>query len=278
MVKGKRAQRRGFPLLELLVVIGIVALLIAIVVPALSSVRESGRRVICGSNLRQLGLAMALYLNDNRGSFPYLAAGDPDNVSSMDWVVWRQSEINAPAPAVNLASGGIGPYLKLTPAKTNILICPSDPNPNQRGAEYGFPFSYTCNWHFGPLATGTLPKASNAEQLTSRLVDVRLPSEKVWMLEEDDRTVDDGSSAIWFPQGLWFVTNLLSNRHDRVYRRLSDLPRGEFIPNSQGRGNVLLADGHVDFLPRSFVHTREHALGDDLKLPSGGDYIDPPMR
>ncbi len=57
--------RRGFTLIELLIVIAIIAVLISLLLPALGSARETGRLVICQSNLRQMGLAMTMYANDN---------------------------------------------------------------------------------------------------------------------------------------------------------------------------------------------------------------------
>jgi prepilin-type N-terminal cleavage/methylation domain-containing protein/prepilin-type processing-associated H-X9-DG protein len=62
--------KKGFTLVELLVVISIIALLIVITLPAANKVQNSARRIACASNLKQIGLGMIAYLDDNNSVMP----------------------------------------------------------------------------------------------------------------------------------------------------------------------------------------------------------------
>ena len=70
MVRSPHKPGRGFTLVELLVVIGIIALLISILLPTLNRARQSANAVSCLSNQRQIGTAMVLYAQAHNGSLP----------------------------------------------------------------------------------------------------------------------------------------------------------------------------------------------------------------
>jgi prepilin-type N-terminal cleavage/methylation domain-containing protein/prepilin-type processing-associated H-X9-DG protein len=72
MVPRRASTRRSaFSLIELLVVIGIIAVLIGILLPVLSKAQSQAREKACAGNLRQIGQALVIYANDNRGFFPF---------------------------------------------------------------------------------------------------------------------------------------------------------------------------------------------------------------
>ena len=66
----------GFTLIELLVVVGIIAILAALLLPALASARNRGKQTSCLNNLHQLSVAVILYTDDNNGYFPVVAGGN----------------------------------------------------------------------------------------------------------------------------------------------------------------------------------------------------------
>jgi prepilin-type N-terminal cleavage/methylation domain-containing protein/prepilin-type processing-associated H-X9-DG protein len=84
---GRPACRVGFTLVELLVVVGIIAVLISILLPALGKAREQARRTVCASNVRTIGQAMLAAAVDNNGKFPDVSAYNPVTNPSADGAI-----------------------------------------------------------------------------------------------------------------------------------------------------------------------------------------------
>lgn len=118
-MRGKHKSRDGFSLVELLVVIGIIALLMSVLLPALARAREEEHRVHCQANMRQVGLELVNYANQWRGWMfpPALGAGNPP-ANRWPVFVFDPPVYNPP-----------------------ILLCPSDdPDPAEE-------HSYILNYH-----------------------------------------------------------------------------------------------------------------------------------
>jgi uncharacterized membrane protein len=125
----------AFTLVELLVVIGIIAILLGILLPALSKDRRSARQIVCESNLRQWGIGFQNYANNDGGMLPLDGVGDGNAISDA-WAVWNDPDVwsNAIPPLL-----GAHAYYDMQQANEqphawagSIWICPeaNEPAPN----------------------------------------------------------------------------------------------------------------------------------------------------
>ena len=129
-----KQRTRGFTLVELLVVIGIIALLISILLPSLNRAREAARVILCTSNTRQLTMAAIMFQQDHHGFLPpssdnaFAAIHDPSHTNF-------SYRLNAGVGALQDWASALLPYMgdrsvtdfqKAPPDKSKVFRCPSD--------------------------------------------------------------------------------------------------------------------------------------------------------
>jgi prepilin-type N-terminal cleavage/methylation domain-containing protein/prepilin-type processing-associated H-X9-DG protein len=268
-LRGSVPRPTGFTLVELLVVIGIIAVLVSILLPALGTVREQGRATVCMSNLRQIGTAMQGYAMDNDGFFPGAAVCWPQaRIREEDWIWYQDKPLNPGRPVVDLKRSRIAKYIGGFNA--DVLRCPSDdisthvpPATFGVGLLVAYKYSYTMNTNFACL----LPRWAMAQG--PKLPQIKNPTEKVLVAEEDAGSINDGT---WDPGngdvnsgGGGPGRDLLAIRHDRKRAAGADpvtqVPATH--PNGERRGNVAFADGHAEFATRLYVCDKKRIFANE---------------
>ena len=209
-----KPNRNGFTLVELLVVIATIGLLVALLLPAIGSVRESAMRTQCSSNMRQLGLAMLLYTDGHGGKMPPSTCTiGPDEFAWIDL---------------------LAPYIE----DVDVLrMCPNDPH--GAGRVEARQSSYTMNAY-------VTVEAREEDRCTDR--DLMSDSQTMWAFEISGATLptsdktDHVHSFNWFRPFDVYAGNVFGN------------VQSEVATDRHGEGsNYLYVDGRVEFIPEETI-------------------------
>lgn len=209
------AARRGFTLVELLVVVAIIALLIAILLPSLSRAREQSKRVVCMNNMRQMGIAMLSYSmdKDNHDHVPAsscpLAEPDVEHPEDFYWLTILQRYTCQPLIARCVNDDTEKPFLDW-----------SNPPPREEWSDYRWS-SYAINACLGPL---------QSDLALERLSEIENPAAVIYLAE-----VRSGDSY-----------DYADHIHSDIWEGLEDPKESVAWDRHLEQSNYLFADSHVE--------------------------------
>lgn len=213
----KSTHSKAFTLIELLVVIAIIALLLAIVMPGLRAAKAKAMQIISAGRMRQIGISMKLYADDNRGFFPETTHGQ---IISRSWIFT------------------LAPYVG---DLDEIRICPADPKRQERLDNHAS--SFVLNEY---IAVPNVDPFGRVLEDFTNLHRLRTPSTTITtFVGADDlspnTTADHTHSRQWFamPSGTWdcICADIQPDRY-RVGPSTDD--------KTKGTSNYLYADTRVD--------------------------------
>jgi prepilin-type N-terminal cleavage/methylation domain-containing protein len=223
--------RQGFTLIELLVVIAIIAILAALLLPALARAKGKALAIQCLSNIRQVGLASSLYLGDYNDRYPP-ATTKNGRVTQLSWV--GNTGLQTPYSSLTAQERWFSEYLvKATAgAKVEVARCPSDKKSYLGTGNSGyqdFGSSYLANIDY--------TVANDVYTLTARPTDSVVSSIKLSQVAKPSRFVVFSSwGAYWVGWRHWTISTAPYPMADLLWHWKSY------------RWNTLFSDGHSDMI------------------------------
>lgn len=247
--KDRRRKTIGFTLIELLVVISIIAVLLAVLMPAMRKIKEMARDTACKSNLRNIGLALTMYLDDFERKIP--------DTQSSNGFLWDNASGVPLKPGVTDAYWGTfyRDYLK----ETEIFGCPSLQRVPE-GLIYtytGFPDPAKVIQH---AAYGLNHHSRNRGRNTNT---IKTPAEFLFCSDHAEPRPDGGADDCFHNNDVPGAMNLTAYRqggnrsafYRQIFRHAIRYPDAY---KTGGRANILWLDAHVSAL--------DETNGDDVRL------------
>ena len=263
-------RSEAFTLVELLVVIGIIALLISILLPALGKAQESARQTACASNLKSLGQAINIYATKFKNSLPpgqvaSTLAGRTDPNGGTNWVLLLQNTLDS-----RYGGNWNDAYSsRANEAKVrDLFTCPSGPFENTKNNAFsGAGIHYASH----PILMPMMGDSNYANRGTTiafpyKLSQIRQSADKALLF--DASVYFDGTNSVWrFPSDVPVATSLDNNALQRSNKLFMSY-NGSALESVTVNGVNLNLDQSVSMLPTGTGRAAIDTNADSIQNPA----------
>jgi prepilin-type N-terminal cleavage/methylation domain-containing protein/prepilin-type processing-associated H-X9-DG protein len=196
-------RRQAFTLVELLVVIGIIAVLISILLPALTSARKQASAVKCLSHMRQFGMAFGLYASEYKGAFPVVRQDYPDNgITPVNQINVYWTDMLAKYVTAGKMNFQIGSQIDFDMVRKSVLWgCPEWDGFSNNSGITASTMTYGASRFDNGIAMNPFPTASASHPIESS----KMPPGKEMQMRTTVIGAPDGSPAVgrYYKQSQW---------------------------------------------------------------------------
>ncbi|MES2460475.1 MAG: DUF1559 domain-containing protein [Armatimonadota bacterium] len=263
-------RRSAFTLIELLVVIAIIAILAAILFPVFAQARAKARQTACLSNMKQIGLGLMMYMQDNDDVYPQHLLQPVINGATVNvgWAQFIYPHVKNADIFVCPDRKDVSPNFRFTSAKTDYVAA------NYAQGQYGI--SYGMNYWLNSWYYPACNHAAPCDGLTTAMI--KDPSNTVWIAENGNNSVILYNGFFQTYPSYYGSGTSAGGDLNATYGFKVPTAAARLTDRHNGGLNVIWGDGHAKWMRREVLESDINDDGRTVAAPGGVGTVEAPLN